>query len=473
MKKKIATIIISALLAVVMVLTLVACNENYKQGAIATDLSDKTVASNGGLAVQVGKYLYFVNGYADASGENNFGKAVKGAIMRVELENGAPKGDTLVTIVPKNVYNTNANVGLTVHGDYIYYTSPSTEKGSDGTAKTSNMWIMRTKLDGTGTQVVAKFENYTTNFRLTGNYLVYLDTDYNLHAIDLSSKKFKDEVVEEKISSAMLTYKNLDSDVGAIFFTKRAEQSGESHNEIWAFVNGETKKVIDGKYSYEQATLPHKNGYTLTVLDVQKSGSTVKLIYSKTDSGTNATSKGDYYYNFDESLNFNAASEVRMTSGVNYTSYKFFDGENVLATDSDSIDYLRKENGVWVSDVVIKASSATLLKVFKDGDSVYATYIASKVGYTIKILEKTGDEYSIALGSAKTVFSSSCNTDWQAPDMVGNCVYFFHSDVKNNVYYLNLDNVIDRSENSLIATKLGKFNAEDNYAMLESSDSTK
>ena len=77
---------------------------------------------------------------------------------------------------------------------------------------------MRTKLDGTDTQVVLKLDNYTTNFRLAGGYLVYLDAEYNLHSIDLNSKKLKDEVVVEEISSAMLTYTSLDSDMGGIFF---------------------------------------------------------------------------------------------------------------------------------------------------------------------------------------------------------------------------------------------------------------
>ena len=346
MKKKLATIIISAVIAVAMMFTLVACNENYKQDAVATDLSDATVQSNGGLAVRVGKYLYFINGYADVTGENAFGQAVKGAIMRVELEEGAPKAGTLVTIVPKNVYNTNKEVGLTVYGDYLYYTSPSVEKGSDGQAKTSNMWIMRTKLDGTDTQVLVKLEDYTTNFRIAGGSLVYLDAEYNLHALDLNAKKIKDETVVEEISSAMLTYDNLDADNGGIFFVKRAENSSNTNNEIWVYANGETKKLIDGKTSY--TNLAHPNGYTLTILDAQKVGDKVRLVYSKTDSGANTTSKGDYYSDFDASYSFSEANEVRMTSGVNYTAYKFLDSNNVLATDSDSIDFLRVENGAWV-----------------------------------------------------------------------------------------------------------------------------
>ncbi len=472
MKKKIATIIICVVLVALMTVSLVACNENYKQDEIATDLADKTVSSNGGLSVQVGKYLYFINGYADATDNNTFGEAVKGAIMRVELVNGVPNRDTLVTVVPKNVYNTNTAVGLTVDGDYIYYTTPSIDKGSDGTAKTSNMWIMRTKLNGTDTQVIAKFDDYTTNFRIAGNYIVYLDAEYNLHSIDLNSKKFKDEVVAEKVSAAMLTYKNVDKNHGVIFFTKYADDTTESHNTIWAFKDGAVKKVIDGKAPYAEAgKLEYSAGYTLSIIDVQPVGNNVRLIYSKTDGGSNTISKGDYYYDFDQNLEFNVANEVRMTSGVNYTAYNFFDGNNVLATDSDSIDYLYKSGDAWVSSVVIKASSATLLNVENNEGKVSATYIASSTGYVIDILsyDDTTSTYEVARSSARIVFNSKFDTSWLSVDMVGDCLYFFNSDVAKNVYYLDLNGVIDRSDNSMIASQLGKLSKADEYNLLSSS----
>ena len=473
MKKKVLSLIICALLVAVMAFSLVACNENYKQDAVETDLSDSTVASNGGMAVRVGKYLYFINGYAEEAGENDFGEAVKGAIMRVELENGAPKANTLKTIVPKNVYNTNTKVGLTVADGYIYYTTPSVEKGSKGTAMTSNMWIMRTKLDGTDTQVLVKLEGYTTNFRIAGDYLVYQDAEYNLHAIDLKAKKIKDEIVKEEISSAMLSYAYADVLPGVVFFTMPSEDKTETYNEVWAFINGETKRIFDGKTSYDASTLAHKNGYSLSIVDVQTIGGKTRLIYTKSDSGANSTSKGDYYYDFDANYNFSQANEVRLTSGLNYTSYNFFDGNNVLATDSDSIDYLRIVDGKWVSDVVVKASSATLMRVSVANDEVKATYLASNVMYEIKVLEKSGDAYSKALSSAKTIFNSKFDSAWLGVDLVGDVVCFFNSDVLKNAYYLDLSKVVDRSANTLIPTQLGKFSAEDNYAMLESSTETK
>jgi len=111
------------------------------------------------------------------------------------------------------------------------------------------------------------------------------------------------------------------------------------------------------------------------------------------------------------------------------------------------------------------------LKVNVANDEVKATYLASNVIYEIKILEKAGDLYTKALSSAKTVFNSKFDSAWQGVDLVGDVVCFFNSDVLKNAYYLDLSKVIDRSTNSLIPTQLGKFSAEDNYAMLESSDS--
>ena len=109
MKKKL-TILFAALLVVVTAAVVIGgCTENLKQDAIATEFSD-VVASNGGMAVVYGNYLYFVNGYAGETASNTFGEVVKGAVCRVALTNGVPSGEAQV-IVPKNVYGTDKTYG--------------------------------------------------------------------------------------------------------------------------------------------------------------------------------------------------------------------------------------------------------------------------------------------------------------------------------------------------------------------------
>ena len=118
MKKKL-TILFAALLVVVTAAAVFAgCTENLKQDAISTEFSD-VVASNGGMAVVYGNYLYFVNGYAGETAANTFGEVVKGAVCRVSLQNGVPSGEAQV-IVPKNVYGTDKTYGgIYIVDDYI------------------------------------------------------------------------------------------------------------------------------------------------------------------------------------------------------------------------------------------------------------------------------------------------------------------------------------------------------------------
>jgi len=91
MKKKLSKIIIMLFATVLLVAMLVACNENTKQDAVTTDIPDGAkVENNGGVAVKYGNYLYFINGLAGETANNEFGKVVKGAVMRVDLKDGKP-----------------------------------------------------------------------------------------------------------------------------------------------------------------------------------------------------------------------------------------------------------------------------------------------------------------------------------------------------------------------------------------------
>lgn len=474
MKKKLLISVLCIVLCLTLGLALVACNENYKQDAVPTDLNGARITSNGGSAVVVGKYLYFINGYAGADVDNAFGNVVKGAVMRVELKDGTPDRSTLTTIVPKNVYNTNADCGLVVSGDYIYYSTTSIDKDSTGAAKTSEMWIMRTKLDGTGTEVIAEFHEFgCVIYRVAGDFLYYFDEDEaEIHAIDLTSKKFKDTLVDEKVTSYLFAdyADNANELANVAFYTKAPEDGTTTHNVVWAVRNGEKKAVIDGLTSYPANTLPHPAGYTFTLLDVYFDANVAKLVYSKSDSGTNAVSKGDYLYEFTADLAFDASKEERLTGGATYTAMNFFDGNNIMAVDSDSVDYLSKVDGKWTSVEVIKASSASVLSVDVNDGRVTVYYIVSKVLYRIDVLSKDGNVYKVERNSAVTVYSDGVATDWIGMDRAGNLVCFFNSNVKNNIYYLDLTKVEERNTNTMIASQLGKFSAEDNVGMLASAD---
>lgn len=111
MKKKHLGIILVLVVIIALTMLLASCTTSFKQKAVQTDFSNLNVTSNGGLAVGVGNYVYFINGAAGEDGYNKWGKTEKGAIMRVELDaDKNPVANTLTTIIPKNVHGTKKQV---------------------------------------------------------------------------------------------------------------------------------------------------------------------------------------------------------------------------------------------------------------------------------------------------------------------------------------------------------------------------
>ena len=56
-----------------------------KEGKELTDYEAGTVSDNGGYAVVKGDYVYYINGKAESTADNAFGKVVKGALVRTKI----------------------------------------------------------------------------------------------------------------------------------------------------------------------------------------------------------------------------------------------------------------------------------------------------------------------------------------------------------------------------------------------------
>lgn len=468
MRKKLIILIVCLVLTAAL---LAGCNESYKQDAIETDFSNLTVTSNGGLAVRAGKYLYYINGYAGNTVDNSFGKVQKGAIARVELdEAGIPKDDTNKIIVPKNVYNTAASSGLYIVGEYIYYSTPSIEKNSEGEPKTSEMHLMRTKLDGTDTKIIKKFKDYSPVYKVVDGYLLYVNSDKELHSINLNTKKFDDDKIDENISSYYMTpyEKGINGFIDAIFYIKASDNKNETHSVMWCYrAGGEKKKVIEGNKNSYGDTLEHQAGYTLSIAESEYVGENLRLIYTKTDNGFNKKSSGTYSYDFNSSLTFDRAAEVRYSYGSNYTNFYFLNNDNVVALSGSNVVLLKNDGERWTTSTLIEQSSAPVvvdIEATDTGVSVY--YTASSVLYKIYVLDKEGENYTLAIKSAVEMLQAVYNTTWLSLDKVGNTVFFFNKNIKDNTYYLNLAAVINRNEVTKTPVLLGLVTPEDEIALL-------
>lgn len=474
MGKKVFFVLVCVLLAAAL---LAGCNESYRAKAVETDTSDATVTSNGGLAVRYGKYLYYINGYAGKDVDNTFGEVQKGAIARVELDAaGLPVKSTNTVIVPKNVYNTAATSGLYISGGYIYYSSPSIDKNSSGEAKTAEMWLMRTRLDGTDTKVIKKFESYSAVYQIADGYVMYM-LDNELHAIDLGSRKFEDTKIDEKVSSYFFPkYKaGHNGFVNSVFYLKASENENDYFNVLWFYrAGGEKKKVMEASAATYNAAALYPTGFALSFLDAVYEGENLRLIYGKTDQGTNKTSSGTYSYLFDSNVTFAYQNEVRYSRSTTYKDFTFLNATTAIVKNGNNVQLLTPGADLWTAETLIPGSSdITIYKIEETDSEVFIYYMLSNVLYKISVLGKTIADgtttYSKDIRSASTVFDGTYTTGWLTPDVVGNCLYYFNSKVLDNIYYLDLSQVIDRNADSRIPKLLGMVTAEDEVNLLTAS----
>ena len=166
----------------------VACDGVYKSSALKGDYHSGEVVSNGGFAVQKGDFVYYINGKQTNKADNTYGKVETGAIMRISKNDLAARNYAKTeTVVPEIAYSGNKDAGIFVYGDYVYYSTPSAEKNSDGEIQYSNILFKRAKLDGTEAMrgYFAKYTDNSIQYRFVEVdgvvYLLYVATGEDLY----------------------------------------------------------------------------------------------------------------------------------------------------------------------------------------------------------------------------------------------------------------------------------------------------
>ncbi len=222
---------------------LTACgpNELIDEGPSATDY----VVGNGGLAVQKGDYLYFVNGYVESDNIESAtkdGDIIHSAIYRVkltdgkvteaakekdkdgnEIDDGSQKLDKLCRVVGKVGGYKYSN--LFIFDDYLYYSTPNTRmpgKNEETTNNSGNLLdhidFYRVKLDGTHEQRIYSCESTNENTQVAmyslgdKHYQVVKDGDKLV--LTVNAGNVVNTVISEKIKEVALPKSS--DDVGDI-----------------------------------------------------------------------------------------------------------------------------------------------------------------------------------------------------------------------------------------------------------------
>lgn len=453
MKKKLFSVFAAVLVLVICIAALVACNP-YKADSIGSGDSSAAVESNGGYVVKQGRFIYFINGYVGESADNAWGAATKQGIVRAEIKDGKVDPTSAKLVVPKSVYNSSTAGGIAIHGEWIYYTSVNTDKDKTGTASTVNTDFMRTKTDGSVTQLIGTIGTRSAKYLFTTSRVLYY-TDNTIGYIDFSgmndkaTDKGKGAVkgtLAENVENVVWDYAT-----DSIFYVQTApsEDSYKNYNNLCTIkADGSGQKVLATQTTFVAEGVDPVNDqlnvfkYNILNLYVESDGDCT-LYYTKSHTfSSNSVPDGLFMA---KASNVKG-TEKNLNTIASTTLVPLGYAEGALAYNAHSVycwyNGVEKENPVQVT-----TTSQTIWKVDQQKGIVYFT--ASSSASSISKIS-----YREAKDNAAVIMEEGIKTDWLVLDFVGNDFYFFASDDDNYLHTVNLE-TFDKDAEDAASTYIG------------------
>lgn len=467
MRKKLILIISTILIAAALLACLCAC-ESYKTKPLAKNGNPKApVESNGGLVVKQGNYLYFVNGYTgyltEKGKDNWFGNVTKGAIVRVTYNSDGTLGNDYTVVVPKSIMSDSTNVGFSIFGNYIYYTSPCAEEDRSGKVKTNIIQFMRTKLDGTGTQVIMNCNDSDVKYKYTANALVwYDDNEGKIYSKKLSNKKF-----DKKGKGACIA-----SDVTSVYFPacdSYTPNTGRALNDYILYTVSAT-----GDYDYSNTLyicdsnggnkVAAINGATafgdkknkISLISTSIDNGKLAIYYSR-DSyvGVDSTgnTEGTFAYQFqDNNFTFDAANEKKLSSSALSKLAVLGYDAGIISLDSNVVIYYTNgTNPELYKDLTFEA-----LVCVANGKFFYVDNEQTLLYYAV---DKSANAQKACPDSDKVM------KGFTGAEYFDGYIYFIMDDDYNYVYRVKADTCNVYDPDGLVYERVAKVTCEDQKKM--------
>lgn len=230
--------VVMATLSLGSAFALAGCNGAYTGEKLDGYVSEASVASNGGFAVEKGDFVYFINGLEDYSEPNVYGDVVKGALMRIKKTDlSAGNYDKVKTVVPMLFAAQNFDAGIYIYGDYVYYATPTTDKNMDGQIESSWIDFKRAKLDGTETMkdYYFRLSSNASKYRFVEEngvvYCLYEEEGY------LKSYDTKDKVSRVLAKADSYFYDTSDATNPNVYYTMSVVVDADTDNSTTASYN--------------------------------------------------------------------------------------------------------------------------------------------------------------------------------------------------------------------------------------------
>ncbi len=432
------------------------CNSGLKGGPALNDY----VYGNGGLAVVKGDYVYYVNGYKSYSSitsanDNKQGSVKYSSIYRTKLENGKlaytyneldteQKYSHTLTKTEQVVSKVagHESAGIYIFDNYLYYSSPNTDKDNSGTVKNEYLDFYRCKLDGTGNTHLFKTQAYSSNqsytFSKIGNtvYLICYDGT-NLNIVNTANKS------KNKVSDA----------VTSVAFNKQTNYFATSHSvsemekEVYYVCANEDKKASGNVLAKvniqtgDKTTIDSSNSNTYTLHGMGND----RVVYSKKSSLNNGSNEVLYAYNgtTETELYSNLFDSIVVIDN-NSTAFEGFIG----ATDKALYHISASGNAVQ-----LLSEKVTVLSVVNN-----CVYFLNEDSEIIKIEISNPQSQIIVSGEVEV---DTTNTKYMS--VASSYAFFFTSYESDNgtSYYLNMVNTYASDNNVCAPSFIGLFKAED------------
>lgn len=417
-----------------------------------------TVGSNGGMVIQKGNFLYYINGTSSTSADNTFGSPVKGSIVRMDITTKEK-----VIVVPKVVLSSYNKGGFYIFGSKIYYTSPSIEKDKNGNRLSSYLDYFSANLDGSGTKKILTLtsNSFAYKFFEKDNVVYLLYTDTNNSQVNLvNTQSGAKAILLEKYTNTPVF-----ADDGYIYYTKAVYKDEEKQEETYTYnslyrisYSGGTAEEI--KYSDNTTTITQQK-YGVTLSDVKLFGSDTVLYYTK-KSATDIPEpilipEGLYCYKLgdaaDEMLLASSSNKYDLTNRVYITS-KIFVG---TYTPASSDQQQSEPATLYYADISAGAANAVFKPVMENPVKILT--IENDYIYYIKTVESKNLLYKIFIGEdfaynpqgEEVLKDVSFTTSGLEAEIINGIIYFVRPDGDYPNYLYSYAYTVEDAQPELIS----------------------
>lgn len=372
--------------------------------------TNATVYGNGGTSVIKGDYIYFVNSYKNYSGlgkkDNKNGEVKTGAIYRVKLADNKVRVENdevqdYEMVVSKVVGYEYTN--LYIFDDYIYYPTPNMDYDRSGKLNTSAIDFSRTRLDGTGTEILYTAKNYndSSSYELykigTSVYLMIFEKD-KIVKVEVSNNRIKSPVtlmsnVLSVLFPKITTYAKSDNIVpqgtqGYVYYTRAFNEDLDNAYDTSSITgnvlgrvnisNGAISERKDHDVSYSLKALSDDYIFVTKGVDIYAIDKSFPLL-------ENLQGVQDERISFSgDSLTISNFYVMQNTSGYAYSK-----GEKTYYTNNVKDGYT----------IEINSSSKTIVK----DDGKFAYYVDDKSIYRLALEESYINNEEFTLTNQATI----------------------------------------------------------------------